>query len=296
MADTQSVLYAQAYAANIMQLAQQKYSKLLPICYMKPNVKGKTFFQDQIGKWSMSTKGGRNVQTPNNDPNLARRMGTMVDFQDNRMLDRGDELRMLSDPRSAYTIAAASSLGRQIDTVIANQLLATAKTGETGSTSITLGTTSISAHVNPTTAGATGTPATLTFARVRQAKRVLDLEDVEADDRFFVITPQGLDALMNTTQATSSDYMAVKSLVRGDIDTWMGFKWIMSNNLSSSGTITSCFAMQRYAIALAMGSEPLVRTDERMDLSYSWQVYYELNIGAVRLEEARVVQMDLTSE
>lgn len=295
MADTQSIVYAQAYGANIMQLAQQKYSKLMPIVYIKPNVKAKVFFQDQIGKWSMSTKGGRNVQTPNNDPNLGRRRGTMVDYHDNRMLDRGDELRMLSDPRSAYTIAAAQSLGRQIDIVIANAALATANTGETGSGSITLGTTAITAHVNPT-AGATGTPATLTFARVRAAKRALDLEDVEMEDRFFVITPQGLDALLNTTQATSSDYAAVKALVRGDIDSWMGFKWIVSTNLSSSGTITSCFAMQRYAVAFAMASEPLVRTDERTDLSYSWQVYYELNIGAVRLEESRIVQVDLTSE
>ena len=289
MADTQSNVYAQAYAANIMQLAQQKYSKLMPIVYMKPNIKAKTFFQDQIGKWSMSTKGGRNVQTPNNDPNLGRRMGTMVDYHDNRMLDRGDELRMLSDPRSAYTIAAAQSLGRQIDTVIANKVLATANFGETGSSTITLGTTSIVSHI-------AGTPATLTFARVRLAKRILDLEDVEMEDRFFVITPQGLDALLNTTQATSSDYAAVKALVRGEIDSWMGFKWIVSTNLSTSGTVTSCFAMQRYGLCLSLGSEPLVRTDERQDLSYSWQVYYELNIGAVRLEEARVVQVDLTSE
>ena len=110
MADPQANVFAQAYAANIMQLAQQKYSKLLPIVYMKPNVKAKVFFQDQIGQWEMSTKGGRNVQTPNNDPNLGRRRGTMVDFHDNRMLDRGDELRMLSDPRSAYTIARRSLL------------------------------------------------------------------------------------------------------------------------------------------------------------------------------------------
>jgi len=295
MADTPSNVYAQAYAQNIMQLAQSKYSKLMPIVYIKPNVKAKVFYQDQIGQWSMSTKGGRNVQTPNNDPNLARRQGTMVDYHDNRMLDRGDELRMLSDPRSAYTIAAAQSLGRQIDTIIAQRILATANTGETGSTSITLGTTAISAHVNPT-GSTTGTPATLTFARVRNVKRVLDLEDVEPEDRFFVVSPQGMDALLNTTQATSSDYAAVKALVRGDIDTWMGFKWIVSNQLSSSGTITSCFASQRYGMAFAMGSEPLVRTDERTDLSYSWQVYYELNIGAVRLEEARVVQVDLTSE
>ena len=92
MADTQNEIYAQAYGQNIMQLAQQKYSKLINTVYMKPNVRGKTFFQDQIGEWSMSTKGGRNVQTPNNDPELARRMGTMLDYHDNRMLDRGDEL------------------------------------------------------------------------------------------------------------------------------------------------------------------------------------------------------------
>lgn len=295
MADTQNIVFAQAYSRNIMQLAQQKYSKLMSICYMKPNVQGKTFFQDQIGKWSMAAKGGRNVQTPNNDPNLGRRMGTMVDYHDNRMLDRGDELRTISDPRSAYTVAAASALGRQIDTVVSNSILATAKSGETGSTNVTLGTTSISAHVNPTGV-ATGTAATLTFARVKNAKRVLDLEDVEMEDRYAVISPHALDQLFDSTQATSSDYNAVKALVRGEIDTWLGFKWITSNTLSSSGTISSCFFMQRYAICLALGSEPMVRTDQRADLSYSWQVYYELNIGAVRLEESRVVQMDTTSQ
>ena len=295
MADTQATVFGQAYSRNIMQLAQEKYSKLMSLVYMKDNVTGKNFYQDQIGKWSMQTKGSRNVQTPNNDPVLARRMGALVDYHDNRMLDRGDELRTISDPRSAYTIAGASSLGRQIDTVIANKILATANTGETGSGTITLGTTSISAHVNPT-GTATGTAATLTFARVRNAKRVLDLESVEMEDRYAVVNPSALDQILNTTQATSSDYNAVKALVRGELDTWLGFKWVMSNNLSTNGTITSCFFMQRYSLCLAMGSQPMVRTDERNDLSYSWQVYYELNIGAVRLEEARIVQMDCTSE
>lgn len=289
MADTQSTVYAQAYARNIMQLAQQKYSKLLPLCYVKPNVKGKVFYQDQIGKWSMDVKSGRNVQTPNNDPNLARRMATMVDYHDARLLDRGDELRMLSDPRSAYTVAAASALGRKIDSVIANAIVGTAYYGETGSSSITLGTDAISgiSHI-------AGTPATLTFARVTAAKKILDQEDVEMEDRFFVVNPTGLEDLLNTSQATSADYNAVKALVRGEIDTWMGFKWITSNQLvTPAATQTTCFAFQRYGICVAMSSEPLVRTDERNDLSYSWQVYYELNIGAVRLEESRVVKVDV---
>lgn len=288
MADTQSSVYGLAFARNIMQLAQQKYSKLMPCVYMKPNVQGKNFFQDQIGKWEMATKGGRNVATPNNDPNLGRRMGIMVDYHDNRLLDRGDELRMLSDPRSAYTIAAAQSLARKIDTVIANAIVGTAYYGETGSSSITLGTDAISgiSHIG-------GTPSTLTFARVRAIKKILDQEDVEMEDRFFVTNPDGLEDLLGASEATSSDYNAVKALIRGEIDTWMGFKWITSNLMPQSGTVTTCAAFQRYGICAAMSAAPMVRTDERKDLSYSWQVYYELNMGAVRLEEARVVKVDI---
>jgi len=289
MADTQNVVYAQAYSQNIMQLAQAKYSKLIGLIFMKPNVKGKTFFQDQMGQWSMETKAGRNVQTPNNDPSMARRMGTMVDYHDNRLLDRGDELRMLSDPRSAYTIAAAASLGRKMDDVIIAAALGTSCYGETGSLSITLGTDAISgiSHIN-------GTPSTLTFARVRKAKRILDQENVEMEDRIMVVDPIALEQMLAVSEATSSDYAAVKALIRGEIDTWMGFKWITITRLTVSGTQTSCFAFQRYGICAAMGAAPIVRTDERTDLSYSWQVYYELNIGAVRLEEARVVDIECT--
>lgn len=278
MADSQNLVWAQAYGANIMQLAQQKYSKLASTVMIKPNVRGKTFFQDQIGAWSMEVKGGRNTQTPNNDPLLARRMGTMLDFHDARLLDRGDELRTISDPRSAYTIAAAQALGRQIDVQIITAAMAQAASGETGSTLVTNGNIVL------------GTATSMTLARVVAVKAQLDNQDVDMEDRYFVITPAALDNLLNTTAATSSDYNAVKALVRGEIDTWMGFKWIMSTRLQavSSSTLIG-IAYQKFGICAAMAAEPLVRTDERTDLSYSWQVYYELNMGAVRLEESRVV-------
>jgi len=281
MADTQSTIYAQAYSQNIMQLAQQKYSKLINTVYMKPNVRGKTFFQDQIGQWSMEIKGGRNVQTPNNDPVLGRRMGVMVDYHDNRMLDRGDELKSISDPRSAYTIAAAQSLGRKIDDVIIAAGIGTAYSGETGSTSVTNGNVKLI------------TASTLTMAEVLAIKAVMDNDDVEMEDRYFVTSPTALDSLLNVSQATSADYTTVKALVRGEIDTWMGFKWIMTTRIAAAtaimGSTVEGIAYQKYGICLAMASAPVVRTDERSDLSYSWQVYYELNLGAVRLEEERCI-------
>lgn len=284
MADTQNVIYAQAYSKNIMQLAQQKYSKLINTVYLKPNVRGKTFFQDQIGQWSMSTKGGRNVATPNNDPALARRMGTMIDYHDNRLLDRGDELRVISDPRSAYTIAAAQALGRKIDDVIIAALTGTSYSGETGSTSNTLSSTQVS-----------GTSSALSLARVTAVKKVLDDADIEMEDRYFVVSPGGLEDLLNTSEATSADYNSVKNLIRGDIDTWLGFKWITSTRLDFTSSTRTCIAYHKYGLCAAMAAAPLVRTDERTDLSYSWQVYYELNMGAVRLEEERVVKVPVNA-
>lgn len=278
MADTQAEVYAQAYSQNIMQLAQQKYSKLLNTVYIKPNVTGKTFFQDQIGEWSMSTKGGRNVQTPNNDPNLARRMGIMIDYHDNRLLDRGDELRTISDPKSAYTIAAARSLGRKIDDVIIAAAIGTANTGETGSgTAATPSTVSVTAN-------------TLRLENVADLKKELDDSDVEEEDRYLVINPALLSSALQQSQMSSADYAAVKALVRGEINTFMGFTWIMSTRLSQQSGLVG-LGYQKYALCLAMAAQPLVRTDERADLSYSWQIYYELNVGAVRLEEDRIRQL-----
>lgn len=280
MADTQATIYAQAYAANIMQLAQQKFSKLLNTVYLKPNVRGKNFFQDQIGAWSMQTKGGRNVATPNNDPALDRRMGTLLDYHDARLLDRGDELRCISDPKSAYTIAAAQSIGRQIDDVILAAIIGTAYYGETGSSSVTLSST----YIVTTTAGA------LTLAQLASVKQKLDDNDVDAEDRYFVISPATLSNLLQNTNITSADYNSVKALVRGEIDSFMGFKWIASTRVTSAcGATYSGVAFQKTGICLGMGAAPMVRTDERTDLSYSWQVYYELNMGAVRLEEKKVV-------
>jgi hypothetical protein len=97
--------------------------------------------------------------------------------------------------------------------------------------------------------------------------------------------------LLNVTAATSADFNSVKALVRGEINTFMGFTFIPSTRVTANSSTLAAVAFQRYGVCLAMADQPVVRTDERTDLSYSWQVYYELNLGAVRLEENRVVKV-----
>ena len=208
----------------------------------------------------------------------------MVDYHDNRMLDRGDELRSISDPRSAYTIAAAGSLGRKIDDVILSALVGSAAFGETGSSSVT--------HSNIVTA----TLGHLFLSNIAAIKLKFDDADVEEEDRIIAITPTALSNMLQIEQLTSADYNAVKALVRGEINTYMGFRWVTTTRIAAgitggnvnAGSYTA-IAFHKYGVCCAELAQPMVRTDERKDLSYSWQIYYELNIGAVRLEEARVV-------
>ena len=103
--------------------------------------------------------------------------------------------------------------------------------------------------------------------------------DVEMEDRYFVASPQGIEDLMGEEKATSSDYTTLQAIQNGTFagQSWMGFKWIMSTRLDVDGSsIRDCFAYHKYGVCAGLPEGPFVRTDERSDLSYSWQVYYEL--------------------
>lgn len=279
---TELDIRAQQFSRNVVPLAQQKFSKFYPTVIQKSDVQAKSFSQDQIGAWTMSAKGGLNVDTPENDPNLQRRWAFISTFHDSRLLDRSVNLQILSDPKSEMTMNAAKAIGRQMDDVIYAAILGTAATGESGAGSAVLPASQIILN------GGTG----LTVDKFREAGAILDNNDVEMEERYAWVTPTGIQQLLGSTQATSTDFVNVKNLVNGSIDTFYGFKVIKSTRLTITANIAQTVFFQRSGSCAGTPEMMYVRTDERNDKSYSWQVYYELNIGSVRLEEDRVVRVD----
>jgi hypothetical protein len=274
---------AQQFSRNVVPLAQQKFSKFYPTVMQKGDVQAKSFSQDQIGQWGMSPKGGLNVDTPENDPNLQRRWAYIETYHDARLLDRSVNLQILSDPKGEMTLNAARAIGRQMDDVISAQALGTAAAGENGGSSVVLPAGQIILD------GGTN----MTIDKIRQAGQILDDNDVDEDDRFAWISPDGIQSLLGDPQATSADYMNVKNLVNGTINTFYGFTIIKTTRLSVTANIRQCVFFHRSGICAGTPEMLYIRTDERNDKSYSWQVYYELNIGAVRLEEDKVVRVDI---
>lgn len=286
---TQFETRAQAYSSIILPLARQEHSMLYNRVFIKTGFTGKTFYQDQIGTWKMQRKTSVNADTPENDPNLGRTRIDIGTYNDARLLDRSLQLQELSDPLSAASICIQSAVGVQIDTVIYDALGGTAYRGEKGDTAVTFpATQEIDADF-----GSTGTNSGLTVGKLRRAMKLLDAAKVPSTDRTFVGTATEKEQLLGTTKATSVDYNSVRALCSGDIDTFLGFKfvWLGDGIVNVASNVASCFAFHKTGVCFGMLEELFLRIDERKDKSYSKQVYYEISCGAGRLEEKKVVKV-----
>ena len=274
--------FVEQYSSNIQMLSQQKGSLLRDKVRLE-SVVGKNAFFDQVGSVTATVRSSRHSDTPQADTPHSRRRVTLVDYEFADLIDDLDKVRMLADPTSSYAQAAAYAMGRAMDDNIIAAATGTAYTGVAGGTS-----TSLPAGQIITEAG-TGR---MTIAKLRTAKEILDLADVDPSlPRFIVVGPKQITDLLGTTEVTSSDYNVVKALASGDINSFLGFNFIVSNRLAVASSIRDCIAFVNDGIALAVGKDVTARIDERADKGYATQVYYSAAFGATRMEEDKVVKI-----
>lgn len=273
--------FVNQFSANVTMLSQQMGS-LLRGTVDTETVTGEKAFFDQVGSAAAAVRTTRHADTPMMETPHSRRMVTLQDFEYADLIDDQDKIRMLSDPTSVYAKAAAAGIGRAMDDVIITAFNASASTGKSGSTSTAFPAGNIVAH------GSAG----LTVAKLISAKKILDQNSVDPSiNRYIVVSPEQIEDLLNTTSVTSSDFNTVKALATGTVDSFVGFKFIVSNRLKDDGTSRQCYAWAEDGMKLAIGKEPSAQITQRADKSYATQVYYCASFGATRMEEAKVVQV-----
>ena len=275
--------FVNQYSANVQMLSQQMGS-LLRNAVDVETVNGEKAFFDQVGSAAAVLRTSRHADTPLIDTPHSRRMVTLSDYEYADLIDDQDKVRMLIDPTSTYARAAAAAMGRAMDDVIISAALGSAKTGKDGST-----TTPFATATNQIAVGAAG----LTLAKLIEAKEILDSQDVDPSiPRYIACSPKQVSDLLGDTDVTSADFNTVRALVKGELDTYVGFKFIMTNRLPVDGSNDRrVIAWAMDGLKLAVGKEPVARIDERADKSYATQVYYCMSIGATRMEEAKVVEI-----
>ena len=274
--------FVEQYSSNIQMLSQQKGSLLRDKVRVE-SVTGKNAFFDQVGSVTASVRTTRHADTPQSDTPHSRRRVSLVDYEFADLIDDLDKVRMLVDPTSTYALAAAYAMGRAMDDAIITAATGSADTGVAGGTAVALPAGQIIAE-----AGTTG----MTIAKLREAKEIIDLADVDPSlPRHIIVSPKQITDLLGTTEVTSSDFNTVKALAQGDINSFLGFNFIVSNRLAVASQIRDCVAFVSDGIGLAVGKDSTARIDERADKGYATQVYYSAAFGATRMEEDKVVKI-----
>jgi hypothetical protein len=140
-----------------------------------------------------------------------------------------------------------------------------------------------------------GTDTNLNVAKLREAKKLLDANNVPSDGRCMIIHANNLAGLLGEEKATSADYASVKALVTGEIDTYLGFKFITlgdrdEGGLTLAASERTCLAFHRDAIGLGIGMGQQSRVDYIPEKT-SFLVASMFSAGAVAIDDEGIVKV-----
>jgi len=274
------------FSDNFIHLASQKASKLAGAVRMEQVNDAKQFFFDRMDTVSMVQSVSRHEDTPLTEVPFSRRRVTFNTYRAVDLIDNPDRVKMAKDPTSPTMKQLMAAMNRQKDDVIISAALGSAYSVNSSDTAsaVSLASSQQIAHGS----------ADLTLAKLLEAKKKLLSNDVDPAEEpmYVVVGPDQLEALLSVTTNTSIDFNSIKALMNAELDTWCGFKFIISTRLAKVGNIRSCFAWAKSGIGLAMNGTPNIRISERSDKNYSTQVFVECSMGATRIEDEKVVQID----
>lgn len=289
------VALVQAYHANIEVQFQQKGSRLRP--YVRNEMQQALYdFYDRIGPTTAVEVTTRHGDTPLIPTQYDRRRVGLRDFDWADLIDQKDKIRMLADPTSSYVQNCVYALGRAMDDVIIQAAFGSAAAGQNGATSVAWPSAQIIANNYVETGASVST--NLTIAKLRRAKYLFAKAEVttegnEGSSLCIVVDPSQIQAMLRYTEVNSSDYNTVKALVQGEIDTFMGFKFIQSNRLQTNASgYRQCIAFEKEGLLLATGMEIKVDVGPRRDKRNSTQVYACGSFGSTRMWESKVIEID----
>ncbi len=294
------------FSTNWEHLVQQKTSRLKEYVTVD-TITGAHKSYNQLAETSMRLITSRSAETTPQDTATAKRWIQSQGYDSVTWFDEfdGQLLGQVVLPTSETVVNHANAYKRTCDTIILTAARGTAYTGETGTTATTL---PVTQKINGdyvktnTTIGANGwgnsdgTILGMTLDKLIKAKSILARAEQDEEDPLILIVSQAQldDLLNNVTEIKSSDYAQVKALVEGNIDRFMGFKFIRTE-LVPTGTDNS--SAVRFAIAYAKSG--IVLADEgkkvHMDVlptrNHSLQIRSVASLGATRKQEKKVVEI-----
>lgn len=229
------------FDAEVKQAYQGK-AMLVGAVRQRRGVEGSTVKFPKVGRGVATPRVGQTDVTPLN-VGFSNVTLTLEDWIAAEYSDIFAQAKVNFDERSELVQVLGNAIGRRQDQLVLNAL---ASSG----TSLTVGN------------DVGGTDTNMNVAKLRQAKGLMDKNNVPPTDRGIIIHSNGLQSLLAETAVTSSDFNTVKALVNGELDTFLGFKFHVIGDRTEGGLAIdgsldrTCFAFHKDAIGYGEGIAP----------------------------------------
>jgi hypothetical protein len=229
------------FDAEVKQAYQGK-AMLVSAVRQRRGVEGSTVKFPKVGRGVATPRVGQTDVTPLN-VGFSNVTLTLEDWIAAEYSDIFSQQKVNFDERSELVQVLGNAIGRRQDQLV---LAALAASG----TSLAVGN------------DVGGTDTNMNVAKLRQAKGLMDKNNVPPVDRHMIIHSNGLQSLLAETAVTSSDFNTVKALVNGELDTFLGFKFHVIGDRTEGGLAIdgsldrTCFAFHKDAIGYGEGIAP----------------------------------------
>lgn len=286
--------YVREYSTNLELLLQQKGSKLRGAVTVGNYVGDQASPVDQIDKVEMQAVTTRFAPMGRVDAAVDRRWVFPSDFDLPQLIDKFDKLRLLTDPESSYVTNAVMAAGRQIDKLIIAAFTGTAKTGVNGATSTAFDTN------NEIDVAVGGSNSRLNVAKLHAVRELILSKHInpQEDPIYVGITAKDDSALLKEIEIIGKDFKSGDAPVLrdGKLDRFLGMNFIHCELLETAAAGTNEVNIPVWAMSgmhLGIWGDIQTSISQRNDIQGEpWQAYVKMTMGATRLDEDKVFNIE----
>lgn len=276
MAQNVTTAFVTLFESEVKQ-AYQSEALLRGTMRSRTGVQGNTVKFPKIGKGVATPRINQTDVTPLN-VTYSQVTANMSDFIAAEYSDIFHQTHINFDERRELVQVVSKAIARRMDQICIDALDAAS-----------------SPSTVATTVGGSGT--NMNIEKLRAAAKAMNEKNVPAEGRYLLMHASQLDALLGETEVTSSDFATVKSLVRGEVSSFMGFEILTMGDRDEGGipkpSTRTCFAWHRdsmgYAESMAQKSEVNYIPEKT-----SFLVSSMFSAGAVAIDDEGIVKISCT--
>jgi N4-gp56 family major capsid protein len=260
--------------------AYQGQRLLAGVTRERNGVEGSTVKFPKIGKGSATIRVPQTDVTPLN-VTYSQVTATMEDYIAAEYSDIFNQQKVNFNERQELVQVVSGAIARRMDQVVLDALTAASSPSTVANTVVSSG---------------SATASDLNVGKLRAAKKALDAKNVPAEGRCILVHANSLSSLLSETAVTSSDFNSVKALVTGDVDTFLGFKFVTFGDRDEGGLAIdgssdrTLFAFHRDAVGLGVGMGQQSRVDYIPEKT-SFLVASMFSAGAVAIDDEGIVKI-----